>query len=120
MKKIKMKIKIGRNDQCKDVFVVAYMTPVAGLILHTAVIWDTISDRIIIKRNNWCISQYPTGLRCFGSIPKKEDALWIVTKMLNGFNWVGFTAEDIMSVNDKNAISKLASEVNNYIAKLTK
>ena len=120
MRKINVKIKVGRDSLAKEYMVSAYMTPVAGLVVHPDVEYDTHDDRFILKRNSWAITQYPTGRMAFGNIFTRKEAFDIVNKEMAGFNWVGLTPEEAMAVNDAKELQMLARRVNEEIAKSRK
>jgi ArsR family metal-binding transcriptional regulator len=117
MRKIKAKIRIGSGPLFKECTVSAYMTSVAGLIVHPEVEYDTRDDRFINKRGKWSITQYPTGLQAFCNILSLEAAIEIVEKDMAPFNWVGLNAEDVMVVNDAKDMQLLANSVKEKIAK---
>ena len=120
MHRIKVRIRVGREPLTKEHTVSAYMTPVAGLVIHPEVEYDTHEDRFINKRNRWAITQYPTGLQAFGEIPTMQEAFEIVTKDMEPFNWVGLNADEAMAVNDAKELQLLARSVNEKIAKARK
>ena len=117
MRKIKLTIRIGRDPLVKEYKVSAYMTSVAGLVVHPEVEYDTVDDKFIIKRNSWAITQYPTGALVFGKIFTMTEAFDIVVQDMAAFNWVGLTAEDAMVPNDPQALQAMARTVNEKIKK---
>ena len=116
MKRINLRIKLGRNPLVKEHMVNAYLTPVAGLVIHPGVEWDGAEDRIIVKRNCWVITQYPTGKMAFSGIFTMQDALDIVNRDMAPFNWVGLSVEDVIAPNDAIALQALAKRVNEQIS----
>ena len=120
MRRIKVKIKVGREPLVKEHMLSAYMTPVAGLVIHPEVEYDSHDERFIRKQHRWAITQYPTGLQAFGQIPTLEEALEIVNHDMLPFNWVGLNADEAMAVNDPKELQLLARTVNEKIAKSRK
>jgi hypothetical protein len=95
-----------------------YLTPVAGLCIHTAWRWNHFDgpNSFTRRNNNWNITQYPTGLKAFQHILTKEMALDIVMRyMSEGFNWVGLTGEEIVASNDAKAIKEMTQKVKKHI-----
>lgn len=113
-----IKHRCGQSGKESSHNCLVYLTPVAGLCIHSSHRWDTYKgpDAFTIRRNNWVIAQYPTGLRAFGDIHTKEMALDIVMRyMAEGFNWVGLTGDDVTKSNDPKAFKKLQEDVNQHI-----
>lgn len=115
MKRINIKIKVGHHPITKEYQVSAYLTPVAGLVVHPEVEMDVTENRFIVRRNSWAITQFPTGTMVFGGIYTSEEAFQIVNTDLVAFNWVGLTAADSMVPNDANLMHEMARKVNRKI-----
>lgn len=116
MRRVKVRIRVGRGSLTKEHHVSAYMTSVAGLVIHPEVEYDSTAGRFISKRNTWAITQYPTGLLAFGGIFTMQEAFDIVEKDMIPFNWVGLNADEAMAVNDAEELQVLANKVKEKIA----
>jgi hypothetical protein len=118
MKRVKLRVKIGNEPNVIHHETKAYMTDLAGVVLHPSLGVERGTNRVFQRRREWNITQYPTGLRIFGPFRTMEDALTTINKFMRPYNWVGLNAEDIIGSNGREEMNNLATQVKDYMAKM--